>query len=228
MTRQCLFIDADDTLWENNVYFERVIERFIALVDHPQYSPEQVRSVLDEVERAQLTTRGYGSTAFGLNLRDAFLQLAGDRASAEALGLVATLAEGIRRQPLEVIEGVAETLAYLMDRHRLVLFTKGDPSEQADKLARSGLAACFTDARIVREKDAPTYRSTAAELGAPQGHTWMIGNSPRSDINPALEAGFKAVWVPHDATWRLEHEEVSPETAGLLVVARFSDLRRHF
>lgn len=228
MTRQWLFIDADDTLWKNNVYFERVIERFIALVDHPQYTAEQVRAVLDEVERAQLTTRGYGSAAFGLNLRDAFLRLAGERASQETLDLVATLADGIRKQPLELIEGVPETLAYLMVRHRLVLFTKGDPSEQADKLVRSGLATCFADTRIVREKDATTYRAAVAELGAPQGHTWMVGNSPRSDINPALEAGLKAVWVPHDATWRLEHEEVSREADGLLVVSRFSDLRRHF
>ena len=228
MTRQCLLIDADDTLWENNVYFERVIDRFIALVNHPHYTPQQVRAVLDDIERAHLATRGYGSLAFKLNLRDAFKTLAVDAATPEALNELATLAESIRQQPMQTIAGVPETLDYLAARHRLALFTKGEPSEQADKLDRSGLAGFFADVRIVPEKDATTYRAMVSELDAPDGRTWMVGNSPRSDINPALEAGLKAVWVPHDLTWGLERETVAAADDRLLVLSRFAELREHF
>lgn len=228
MTRQCLLIDADDTLWENNVHFERAIECFITLVAHPRYSREQVRGVLDGVERAHTATRGYGCAAFALNLQDAFRELAGDAATPPALEEIAALASAIRETPLEVIDGVPETLEYLASRHQLVLFTKGEREEQAGKLERSGLAGFFFDARVVREKDVAAYRHAADQLRAPMGRTWMIGNSPRSDINPALGAGLKAVWVPHDSTWSLEHEEVAHDAQGLLVLSRFSELRSHF
>lgn len=228
MNRLCLLIDADDTLWENNVHFERVIERFIALVAHPHYSRAQVRGVVDGIERAHTATRGYGRAAFALNLRDAFRELAGGAATPEALQEIADLADAIQESPLEVIEGVPETLEYLASRHQLVLFTKGEHEEQAGKLARSGLAGFFSEARVVREKDANAYRQATEELRAPEGRTWMIGNSPRSDVNPALAAGLKAVWVPHDATWALEHADVAQDAPGLLVLKRFSELRGHF
>lgn len=228
MTPQWLLIDADDTLWDNNVAFERVVDRFLRLVEHPSLTAAQARTVLDDVERANLATRGYGSEAFGRNLQDAYQALAGAAASAAALSELATLAAAIREQPLALIEGVRDTLEYLSLRHRLVLFTKGDPAEQSGKLARSGLAAFFGETRVVREKDAATYRATVAQLGAPIHETWMVGNSPRSDINPALSVGLRAVWIPHPDTWRLEHEEVRRDAAGLLVLERFSELRLHF
>ena len=84
------------------------------------------------------------------------------------------------------------------------------------------------DTRVVREKNAPSYHVIVEELGAAAGQVWMVGNSPRSDINPALAAGLNAVWVPHDATWVLEHEEVAPQPGRLLVLSRFAELRDHF
>lgn len=226
LTSQWLLIDADDTLWENNVHFERVVARFIELVDHPRLSPGQVRSVLDDIERAHFATRGYGSAAFALNLRDAFRALAGD-ARPERLEELVSLAGAIRQEPLQLIDGVRETLEYLAARHRLMLFSKGEASEQSGKLERSGLTGFFAEVRIVAEKDAAAYRAVVG-LGAPEGRTWMVGNSPRSDINPALEAGLKAVWVPHAATWRLEDEQLAGSRQDLLVLTRFSELRDHF
>jgi putative hydrolase of the HAD superfamily len=225
---QWLLIDADDTLWENNVLFERVIERFVRLVAHARLSAAEVREVLDEVERTNLVTRGYGSDAFALNLQDAYRTLAGPEPSLTTLSELAALAAGIRDEPMTLIAGVSETLAHLAARHRLVLFTKGDAREQAGKLERSGLAGFFAETRVVREKDTATYRATVAELGARPDQTWMVGNSPRSDINPALGAGLKAVWVPHPDTWRLEHEEVPRDAPGLLVLESFAQLREHF
>jgi putative hydrolase of the HAD superfamily len=228
MMPQWLLIDADDTLWDNNAHFERVIERFIRLVEQPSLTAAQARLALDDIERAQLATRGYGSHAFGRNLQDAYQALAGDSASQEALAELAALASGIREEPLMVIEGVRDTLDYLAKRHRLVLFSKGDEAEQTGKLQRSGLAGFFQEALIVREKDPAAYRTAVEELAAPVDRTWMVGNSPRSDINPALSAGLRAVWVPHPDTWRLEQEEVRRDVSGLLVLDRFSELRLHF
>ena len=226
--RQWLLMDADDTLWENNIYFERAIDEFIAFVDHPHYTHAEVREVLNQIERANAAVHGYGSVSFGRNLREAFRRLASDRATPENLAHVASLAAAIRERRVEVIPGVPETLEYLSGRHHLVLFTKGDPEEQHSKVERSSLSSFFADLRVVREKDAYTYGTMAREMGAPAGRVWMVGNSPRSDINPALAAGLNAVWVPHDATWVLEKEDIVPGLGELLVLSRFAELRDHF
>lgn len=226
--RQWILVDADDTLWENNIYFERAIDRFIAYVDHPHLTHAEVRAVLDEVERSNAAVHGYGTASFGRNLQETFARLAPERVHVASLGDIAGFAQAITEHPVEVIPGVPETLEYLAARHHLVLFTKGDPSEQHSKVERSGLGPYFTDTRVVREKNAPSYHAIVEELGAAAKQVWMVGNSPRSDINPALAAGLNAVWVPHDATWVLEHEEVAPQPGRLLVLSRFAELRDHF
>jgi putative hydrolase of the HAD superfamily len=140
-----------------------------------------------------------------------------------------SLAERILEQPVELIAGVEETLAGLASRHDLTLFTKGNPEEQKLKLDRSGLAIYFGHTAIVKEKDAASYSALIRERRLDPERSWMIGNSPKSDINPALEAGIHAVFVPHEHTWRLEHEEVRPVNGRrLLQLEKFSDLRNHF
>jgi len=129
---------------------------------------------------------------------------------------------------MEVIEGVPETLAYLAGRHDLTLFTKGHPDEQRLKIDRSGLAQYFGHTAIVKEKDAEAYLCLVRERGMDPAVTWMIGNSPKSDVNPALEAGLNAVFVPHAHTWVLEKQDIVPGRGTLLTVDRFEDLRKHF
>jgi putative hydrolase of the HAD superfamily len=221
-----LLVDADDTLWENNIYFERVIERFIAHLAHPHLTHAEVRDVINEIEKANAKVHGYGTASFTRNLQEAFGRLAPARTA--ELEEVAALARVITEHPIELIEGVRDTLDYLSSRHRLVLFTKGDPTEQNRKVDRSGVGGYFTQTRVVKEKEAASYRAMVGELQAEPHEVWMIGNSPKSDINPALEAGLNAVWVPHDATWVLEHEEVRPGNGKLLVLSRFTELRDHF
>jgi putative hydrolase of the HAD superfamily len=226
-----LLIDADDTLWENNIYFERVIDRFVARLDHPHLTHAEVRNVINEVESVNAKVHGYGTASFTRNLRQVFQRLASastDRDGDQDGQWINDLGRTITDHPIEVIEGVRETLEYLHPRHRLVLFTKGDRAEQLSKVERSGLGPLFHDTRVVREKDAATYESMAAELAQPKDEMWMVGNSPRSDINPALAAGLRAVWIPHDATWVLEHEEVTAAPGRLLTVARFAELRDWF
>ena len=224
-----LLIDADDTLWENNIYFERAFDDFVDFLAHSSLTPPQVREVLNEIELVNAKVHGYGAMNFGRNLQQAYHHLAEREIRSDDLDHVMSLAERILEQPVELIEGVEETLATLADRHDLTLFTKGHPEEQRLKVDRSGLASYFDHTAIVKEKDAPAYQRLVEERSLTPGDTWMIGNSPKSDINPALEAGLGAVLVPHAHTWVLERQDLhTPEGARFLRVEKFSDLSRHF
>jgi putative hydrolase of the HAD superfamily len=226
--RQFLLIDADDTLWENNIYFERAFDEFAGFLDHSSMTPRQVREVLDQIEEANNKIHGYGSANFARNLRQCYQHLAERAVREEDLRTAMGFAERILECPMEVIEGVPETLEYLSLRHHLTLFTKGHPEEQKLKIDRSGLSAFFGHTAIVKEKDAAAYRRLVEERGMDPERTWMIGNSPKSDINPALQAGLKAVFVPHAHTWILEKQDLRPGEGKLLVVEQFADLRKLF
>jgi putative hydrolase of the HAD superfamily len=226
--KQHLIVDADDTLWENNIYFERAFDAFVDYLAHASLTPRQVRDVLDEIEDANAKVHGYGSANFGRNLQQCYRHLAGREVAEEDLRTVLGFAEKILEAPIEVIEGVPETLEYLSGRHDLTLFTKGHPEEQKLKIDRSGLGLWFAHTAIVKEKDAAAYRELALARGMEPERTWMIGNSPKSDINPALEAGLSAVFVPHQHTWALEKQEIRRADGRLLILDRFADLRAHF
>jgi putative hydrolase of the HAD superfamily len=227
--RCTLLIDADDTLWENNIYFERAFDDFVDFLNHSALSASEIREVLNEIELANARIHGYGSLNFGRNLQQTYEHLAEREIRGDDLAHVMSLAERILEQPLELIEGVAETLADLAGRHDLTLFTKGHPQEQRMKVERSGLGLYFAHTAIVREKDVDAYRRLVGERGMAPEQTWMIGNSPKSDINPALEAGLGAVLVPHEHTWVLEHQELrATEGSRFLRVERFAELKRHF
>ncbi len=185
MTRQYLVIDADDTLWENNIYFEQAFDEFVSFLDHSSLSPSEVRAILDEIEMVNNQIHGYGSLNFGRNLRECYQRLCERHIAEDDLRQVMAIAERIMEQPIELIEGVEETLAYLRPRHDLTLFTKGHAEEQKLKLGRSGLSAYFGHTAIVKEKDAPAYRRLVEERELDPARTWMVGNSPKSDINPA-------------------------------------------
>jgi putative hydrolase of the HAD superfamily len=134
----------------------------------------------------------------------------------------------LERTPPKILDGVPETLAYLTERHRLILFTKGEPAEQAAKVERSGLQGFFEFIEIVGEKDPETYGGLVHKHKIVKSQGWMIGNSPRSDINPALKIGLNAVFIPHQHTWQLEHEPVMSGSGKLVIVPSFRELRSHF
>src|SRR6266700_2019065 len=228
---QVLLLDADDTLWENNVYFEQAIADFIERLNHRNMSPQQVRHFLNEVERETILERGYGSHSFAHSLVKCFERLAERPVTPELHEFIWGFAHRVSTSPLELIAGVAETLDYLCRReHRLIVMTKGNVIEQSGKVERSGLKEYFVAVEIVAEKNASTYKEVVSKYQLAPETTWMVGNSPRSDINPALAAGVNAVFVPHDNTWVLEHETVAPVPEGLhlLEVQRFADLQLHF
>lgn len=228
LTDQTLLIDADDTLWENNIYFEQSIQAFIDYLAHSSLSREQVRVALDEIELANASAHGYGSKRFTMNLRQCYEHLAERDIGDEDLATVLGFGDQILRQDIELLPGVAETLAALSDRHRLVILTKGSEEEQRMKIERSGIDMHFFDAIVVREKDESIYRQTLATLRLQREETWMVGNSPKSDINPAMAAGLNAVFIPHDRTWRLELQELRTGPGRFMQLARFAELLQHF
>jgi putative hydrolase of the HAD superfamily len=228
LTRQTLIFDADDTLWENNIYFEEAFEQFCSYLAHSSMSPAEVRSVLDEIEMANARINGYGSRNYGGNLAACYRHLAERDISDEDLRAVREFAHAILERPIQLLDGVAETVAEVSDRHDLVIFTKGDPEEQQAKIDRSGLAAYFRHAVIVKEKNVPAYLDLAKQHRLLPADTWMIGNSPKSDINPSLAAGLGAVYVPHPRTWGLEQEDVPHDHPRLVKIENISKLTGYF
>ncbi len=227
---QTLLIDADDTLWENNVYFEQAIADFVSFLNHQHMTRGEVREVLYGVERQTILERGYGLHSFAHSLVKTFEHLSVEPVTPELHQTIWKFAHRISETPIELIAGVPETLQYLQPRHHLILVTKGNFTEQTSKIERSGLKEYFAAVEIVPEKNAAAYKSVVGKYELAHATTWMVGNSPKSDINAALAAGINAVFVPHDLTWVLEHETIAtaPDGLKLLHVERFGDLREYF
>jgi putative hydrolase of the HAD superfamily len=222
-----LLIDADDTLWENNIYYERVIAQVQAWLGSFGVDAPAFRAHLNEKERRHIPIHGYGTLNFARSLIEAFQDFLPGNADPTLKSRAETLALGIMEHPVELLEGVPETLAYLCGRHSLFLVTKGDAAEQARKIAASRVRPYFEGVEILSEKNEMIFRRLLAKHSWPPDKTWMIGNSPRSDINPALSAGMNAVYIPHPHTWTLEHEE-PVRHPRLVELTRFPELRAHF
>ena len=225
-----LLLDADDTLWENNIYFERAIAAFISYLDHRVHTAEEVREHLNHCERATIAAHGYGLQSFRRSLVECFEQLSDEPITPERHGRILAFVDSIAAQEIELLPGVEQTLRTLAGRHRLFLVTKGNLAEQTDKLCRSGLQSLFSGVEVLAEKNAAAYADLLERHGLEPAATWMIGNSPRSDINPAMAVGINAVFIPHDFTWVLEHEVVDQPGphCRLLELAGFADLLQHF
>ncbi|MCA9860762.1 MAG: HAD family hydrolase [Thermomicrobiales bacterium] len=226
--RQTLLIDADDTLWHNNIHFERTTNAFIDYLGHSRLSRDEVRQVVNEVERANLKTNGYGTESYTANLIEAYRRLSEREIDQRALDEVFNIGMQILDAEIELLHGVSETLEDLSTRHELVLFTKGNPNEQRSKIERSGVKQHFKHIDIVTEKDVTAYVEVVRTVGAIADLTWMVGNSPRSDINPAIDAGLGAVFIPYEFTWEIEIEEISLPSGRFLQLDEFPQLLEYF
>jgi putative hydrolase of the HAD superfamily len=227
-TRQNLIFDADDTLWENNVIFERVVDDYIAWLAHPTLDRSEIRTILADIEEANIVTHGYGSQVFLRSLTDCFTHL-----MQRPVGLVERarfddFAAAFTSGKIELLPAVEDVLAELATRHDLYLMTKGARDEQERKIEASGLADRFLGVDIVPTKQPETYCRIVAERGLEAGRTWMIGNSPKSDVLAARAAGLRAVFVPHPNTWEHEHAELDPSDDGILEVRSLAELLHHF
>jgi putative hydrolase of the HAD superfamily len=225
---QVLVFDADDTLWDNNVLFERVIDDFLDWLAHPALGKAEVRAVLDDIQAANAVAHGYGTAMLLRSLGDCLERVRERPATAAERRRIDELAVALVERRVELISGVAETLTSLGERHTLLLLTKGDAGEQRHKLDASGLARHFREVHIVPEKNVEVYRDLMRAHSLTPTTSWMIGNSPKSDILPARQAGMNAVFIPNDHTWVLEHDVLDPDDERVLRLARFGDLLEHF
>jgi putative hydrolase of the HAD superfamily len=226
--KQVLIFDADDTLWENNVRFERVINDYLDWLAHPTLDKVQLRGILDDIEHANVPTLGYGSKALLHSLGETFERIYERPVTPKERQEIDDLAAALRHHEVDLVPQVSETLSELGSRHELHLLTKGHPEEQQGKLDVSQLGRHFSSVNIVPEKDVDTYRALVTERSLDVSRTWMIGNSPKSDILPARRAGMNAVFIPNQHTWVLEQGELDPADAGVLHLGRFTELLEHF
>ena len=221
-----LIVDADDTLWEGNIFYEACAANFAELMATLGFDGEEGERLLDAVERERVSAVGYAPEEFARSLVITYERLCEkhDRpVRAEVSGQVLAIGRAVIGYPIVLLEGVEETVAWLSDRFRLLMLTKGDRKEQESKVARSGLAHHFEAVHVVFDKNAQVLRTLIAQYDLSPDQTWMVGNSPKSDINPAVEAGIGAIYVPHPNTWTLEVVEIEvPEQ--VIVLRQFGDL----
>ncbi len=228
MHRETLLVDADDTLWENNRFFEEAIGRYLVLMEREGLEREATRARLNQTEKKNIPRLGYGTRSFVVSMEETYRAVASPRARRSVLDEIARLGQKLGAAPTQIFEGVPETLAYLSSRHQLILFTKGESAEQTEKMERSGLRRFFEGMEIANEKNVGAFQKIIESYRILKRHGWMVGNSPRSDINPALRAGLNAVFVPSTVPWDFEQEPVRSGEGKLIVVRYFRELRRYF
>jgi len=212
--------DGDDTLWHNESIFSMTQEKFRAMLGET-LAADVNRRLLD-TERNNLTLFGYGIKGFILSMIETAIEVTGGRIEARDIQTLINAGKQMLTHPVELLDGVAETVEYLSHSHRLVLITKGDLFDQESKIARSGLSPLFDRIEIVSEKDPDTYRRVLARHGIAPDRFLMVGNSVRSDILPVLEIGGQAVHVPYHITW--EHEHVEPPEEGYRRIDSMAEL----
>jgi putative hydrolase of the HAD superfamily len=217
-----LVFDADDTLWDSNIHFLEAFDSFAAAVGNAGLglSRVEIQAAVRRAEIELIKTHGYGRRPYMIALHQAATELAPDghenlRAEIELIG-----AHLIERE-CALLPDVEPTLQELAQRHRLLMFTKGQRDEQLRKLERSGLGPLFDRVETPREKDVDAYRRLLRDADLDPSLTYMIGNSPRSDINPAVAAGLRAVFIPHPHTWELEHEEINEAGDRIIELTSF-------
>jgi putative hydrolase of the HAD superfamily len=196
-------LDADDTLWHNETHFRLTQKRFAELLA-PFGDAGVIEARLSAVEQQNLSTYGYGAKGFTLSMIETALELSGGRVSSDVIAELLAAGREMLRHPVEPLPGVADALAALAERAQLVLITKGDLFHQESKLAASGLGSYFSGVEVVSEKTAETYRRVFRRHGTQPERAAMAGNSVRSDILPALEAGSYAALIPYPLVW--DHE----------------------
>lgn len=215
--------DADDTLWQNEQFFRLTEERFVALLGAHGEAAE-ISGRLLEAERRNLAFYGFGIKGFVLSMIETAIEITKGEVEAAVIGEILAAGREMVAHPVETLPDARETLEQLAQDYRLVVITKGDLFDQERKLAQSGLGDLFHGVEIVSDKTADMYRRVFARHGDGPERAMMVGNSLKSDILPALEAGSWAVHVPHELTWALEHAEEPAGKPRYRRIARLSAL----
>lgn len=216
-------LDADDTLWHNETIFRLTQARFRELMAELA-APEALDAKLAEVERRNLALYGYGAKGFTLSMLETAMEVTQNQAPSSVVAEILAAGREMLAHPVEPLPGVEAALGELAADYRLVLITKGDLLHQEQKLAASGLGELFAAVEIVSEKDAATYARVFARDGDGPERSAMAGNSLRSDVLPALDAGAHAAHIPYHLTWAHEHAEPPTGHPRFAELAAISDL----
>ena len=216
-------LDADDTLWHNETIFRLSQKRFTELLaDHAEEPVMMDR--LAQVERRNLRLYGYGVKGFILSMLETAMELCDGSAPPHIVREILAAGREMLVHPVETLPGVDETLAELAENYRLVLVTKGDLMDQERKLAASGLGELFAAVEIVSEKDRSTYDRVFARHGSGAAEAVMAGNSRKSDVLPAIEAGAWAAHIPYHITWAHELADAPEGNARYVSLSRIGEL----
>lgn len=216
-------LDADDTLWHNETIFRLTHDRFCDLLSDVA-DKDVLEQRLAEVEKRNLRLYGYGVKGFTLSMIETAMDLTGGEAPSRVIREILAVGREMLTEPVEPLPGVDDTLAALSERYRPVLVTKGDLLHQEQKLAASGLGDLFAAVEIVSEKDASTYARVFSRHGTGAEEAVMCGNSMRSDILPAIEAGAYGAHVPYPLTWAHEMADAPQGHPRFIELASIRDL----
>ncbi len=216
-------LDADDTLWHNETIFEQTHAKLRILLAR-YHDAATVDRRLFATEMRNLELYGYGIKSFALSAIETAVELSGRQISADEVHSIIQLAQDMLAHPVQVLDGVAETVVALARSHRLVVITKGDLRDQERKVARSGLATHFSAVEIVSEKSPDTYDRVLRRHNIAVAEFLMVGNSIKSDILPVLELGGTAAHVPYHLTWEHERVEGPPVHPRFFPLASIRDL----
>jgi len=217
-----IFIDADDTLWENERYFRDAEAQFAALLA-PHARLEDIQHVLWEKQEDNIPYFGYGSKTYFMGMVDAALALRGGSLDDATYNAIRELIINLCYHDVHVFDGVEDTLKVLSQSYKLVLTTKGENMEQLSKFKRSGLAGYFHSSEILLHKTEEEYSEIASKYGVAPENVVMVGNSVRSDIVPVINIGGSAVYIPHDIVWVHEMADV-PASDRLFLAESFTEL----
>ena len=205
-TIRTIGFDADDTLWVNETYFRETEDKFADLLQEFE-TKNKIDNELFAKEMENLRLYGYGVKGFMLSMLETAIELSSGQVNTQILSKIIAMGKHMIDKPVEILDGVQETLQYLAPKYRLIVMTKGDLLDQERKLQKSGLSKYFQHVEVLSDKKEKNYRDLLAHLEIDVDEFVMIGNSLKSDVLPLLNIGAKAIHIPFHTTWA--HEEVS-------------------
>lgn len=220
-----IFVDADDTLWENEQYFRNAEAKFIELLKD-YTGPEGVQQMLWQKQEENIPLFGYGSKTYLIGMTDAAMDLCGGRLPDNIYYGIKKIITDLAFHKLEIIDGVVETLEVLQDRYKLIVATKGDLTEQMGKFRISGLAKYFHHCEVMENKDEKNYLELAAKHDLDPSRMLMIGNSVKSDIAPVVNIGGTAIHTPHEIVWVHEMMDM-PQSDRIIEVNNFTEILKY-
>lgn len=221
-----LFLDADDTLWENDVFFRRAEDEFVSYMS-PYASDAAAREMLAVKQEDNIPIFGYGSKTYMLGMLDAARTLAPDSFNGEMYGDIKDIIRRLTTHEFEWLEGAEETVRLLSRKYKIVIATKGDLGEQFRKFRQSGLEDCVCGVEVMEKKSEADYRNLAAKMGIAPENFLMVGNAVRSDIVPVIAMGGWAVHIPFRITWVHEIMDI-PVSDRVIELTHINQLRDIF